>query len=167
VKILNGVRVSEGRREFLERFALALAEAGMQRMAGRVLAAFVLSERPTLTMPELGAELGVSAGAVSGAVKMLLHLGLIERAAVPGSRRDHYRLPVDPWYEAYARAPDTLVVFQQLATDGIAAVGGAQTAGARRLAEMRDFYAFMQREIPALLDRWRAERDGRGSEGQG
>ena len=151
--------MSEDRREFLERFALALAAAGMQRMAGRVLAAFMLSERPTLTMPELGDELGVSAGAVSGAVKMLLHLGMIERAAAPGSRRDHYRLQGDPWYEAYARAPETLVQFQQLATEGIAATGGPETAAARRLAEMRDFYAFMQREIPALLDRWRAERD--------
>jgi biotin operon repressor len=149
------------KREFLERYALALAGAGMQRMAGRVLAAFMLSDRPTLTMPELGAELGVSAGAVSGAVKMLTHLGLIERAPVPGSRRDHYRLPDDPWYEAYARSSDTLVQFQRLAEDGIAASGGPDTPAGRRLAEMRDFYAFMQHEIPQLMDRWRAERDAR------
>ena len=43
-----------------------------------------------------------------------------------------------------------------------AADHGIQTAGedspaGRRLTEMRDFYGFMFRELPALIDRWRAE----------
>jgi biotin operon repressor len=163
-EVLDGVLTPEGggvdRREFIERYAQALTAAGMQRMAARVLAAFTLSERPTLTMPELGAELGVSAGAVSGAVKLLLHLGMIERAPVPGSRRDHYRLPERAWYESYSRAADTLAVFQQLADEGIP-VHGADSLVGRRLAEMRDFYRFMQEEIPRVLERWEAERDKR------
>jgi hypothetical protein len=96
---------------------------------------------------------------------MLDHLGLVERAPVPGSRRDHYRLREDAWYEASAASTETLVAFQELATDGIATFGGPDSAAGRRLAEMREFYAFMERELPAALERWRAERDTRRATG--
>jgi hypothetical protein len=39
------------------------------------------------------------------------------------------------------------------AETGIAATGHGSPAG-RRLIQMRDFHAFLLREIPALLDRW-------------
>jgi len=46
-----------------------------------------------------------------------------------------------------------------LAERGLELVG-AQRPGSRRLEEMRDLYAFMERELPALLTRWSAERNG-------
>ena len=39
---------------------------------------------------------------------------------------------------------------------GIAAAGHDSLAG-RRLTQMRDFYAFLLAEIPALLDRWQQQ----------
>jgi hypothetical protein len=44
----------------------------------------------------------------------------------------------------------------QAAEQGIEA-SGAGSATRRRLTEMRDFYAFMFREIPALIERWKKE----------
>lgn len=46
----------------------------------------------------------------------------------------------------------------EAADEGIRAAGDA-TPAARRLTEMRDFYGFMFRELPALIDRWHAQRD--------
>ena len=41
--------------------------------------------------------------------------------------------------------------------DGIAAVGPDTPAGAR-LAETQAFFAFMQKEMPALVERWQEYR---------
>jgi hypothetical protein len=41
--------------------------------------------------------------------------------------------------------------------DGIAAVGPDTPAGAR-LAETQEFFAFMQKEMPALVERWQEYR---------
>lgn len=51
--------------EVAERLALALNQAGMQRMTARVLAAFLFSERESVTAGELAEQLGVSAGSIS------------------------------------------------------------------------------------------------------
>ena len=54
-----------------------------------------------MTMGELGEQLQASSGAISGAVKMLTSVGLVERVPAPASRRDHYRLRDDAWAVLY------------------------------------------------------------------
>jgi len=45
------------------------------------------------------------------------------------------------------------------ATDqGVVAAGGSTTPAGRRLAEMRDFYAFVQGEMPEIMEKWRANK---------
>jgi DNA-binding transcriptional regulator GbsR (MarR family) len=61
-------------------------------MTARVLAALLFTEQPAMTAGDLGARLQASSGAISGAVKMLTSVGLVERVPAPASRRDHYRL---------------------------------------------------------------------------
>jgi DNA-binding transcriptional regulator GbsR (MarR family) len=73
--------------EVAERLALALTEAGMQRMVARVLAAFLFSEQESVTAGELGEQLGASAGSISAAITMLRTVAMIEATPVPGSRR--------------------------------------------------------------------------------
>ncbi|WP_406643344.1 hypothetical protein [Amycolatopsis sp. WGS_07] len=43
---------------------------------------------------------------------------------------------------------------QDAAAAGIEFAGEDSVAG-RRLADMRDFYAHLMRELPAIIDRWR------------
>ncbi len=144
-------------RDYVERFALVLAEMGMQRMSARVLALFVCTDAATLTGTDIAGHLGVSPAAVSGAVRSLLQAGLLRRSPSPGSRRDHYRLAGDAWADAGVVKRDRFDALARLADDGLALVddGGA---AAERLARMRDFYAFLAEEMPALLERWQARR---------
>ena len=143
--------------EAAERLALVLSDQGLQRMTARVLTALLFSEQPSVTMPELGEELRASAGSISGALKNLTSVGLVERVPVPTSRRDHFRLRPDAWATLYTSQNQTIAAFLAAADEGIAAAGGAGLAR-DRLVEMRDFYAFLLAEIPAVLERWRASR---------
>ncbi|WP_270683761.1 GbsR/MarR family transcriptional regulator [Nocardiopsis endophytica] len=148
-------------RRQAEELALMLSDFGMQRMSARVMAAFLFTEKPSLTLGELAEELDVSQGSVSGALKMLHHVGMLERVPVPGSRRDHHRLRRDAWERLYSRQNEVVRKMMAAAEEGIAATGEGSLAR-ERLQEMYDFYNFMFDELPLLFDRWREKRDSQG-----
>ena len=139
-----------------EQLALLLTDHGLQRMTARVLATLLFTEQPTMTMAELGDRLQASSGAISGAIKMLTAVGVVERAAVPASRRDHYRLRDDAWAVLYTNQNAVISAMQAAADSGIAATRKGSLSR-RRLTQMRDFYAFLLDEIPAVLDRWQQQ----------
>ncbi|KAA0084520.1 MarR family transcriptional regulator [Mycolicibacterium sp. P9-64] len=158
---LGGSVVTEdpGLQHAAEQLALVLSDHGLQRMTARVLATLLFTEQSSMTMGELAERLAASSGAISGAVKMLTSVGLAERVPVPASRRDHYRLRDDAWALLYTNQNAVLFPMLAAAEAGIAAAGRDSLAG-HRLTEMRDFYAFLLGEIPALLDRWNESRGG-------
>jgi DNA-binding transcriptional regulator GbsR (MarR family) len=147
----------EGVTRFVERFAAALTDAGMPRMPARAFVALLVTDSGRLTAAELADQLHSSAGAISGAVRYLTQTQLVDRERVPGSRKDHYRVRDDVWHVATARRDDNLRRWTAALEDGIAAVGPHTPAGAR-LAETREFFAFLQKEMPALVERWQEYR---------
>lgn len=142
--------------ESAEALALMLATHGLQRMTARVLSALLFSEQPSLTMSDLAAQLQASSGAISTALRMLTSVGLAERVPVPTSRRDHYRLRDDAWAVLFTNQNAVISAMQEAAETGIAGTPKGSLAQAR-LTQMRDFYAFLLDEIPALLERWRQQ----------
>ncbi|KUI17725.1 MarR family transcriptional regulator [Mycobacterium lehmannii] len=145
-------------RAAAEELASVLSTHGMQRMTARVLAALVFTEQPAMSMRELAEQLQASSGAISGALKMLVAVGVVERAPAPGSRRDHFRLRDDAWAVQYTKHNEALSSVLVAAEAGIAATEEG-TLSRHRITQMRDFYVFLMQEIPAVLDRWRARSD--------
>ncbi|MGZ3144594.1 GbsR/MarR family transcriptional regulator [Lentzea chajnantorensis] len=144
------------RRQVAEHLALTLVGAGMQRMAARVLAAFLFTDEDSLTAGDLSEELGASAGSVSGAVKMVMQMGLIERVPVQGSRREHYRMRDRAWTTLYGRQHAPIDDILDAVALGVEAV---EPGPAReRLVYMRDFYEFLLSEVPALVERFEQRR---------
>lgn len=142
-----------GLPEVGERLALALNQAGMQRMIARTLAAFLFTDRESVTAGELARQLGASAGSISGAITMLRTVGLIEQVPAPSSRRDHYRMRPDAWATLMTSKNAMIGLMREIADSGLAAVP-ADGPAAERLRGMRDFHAYMLAELPALIDRW-------------
>lgn len=134
-----------------------LTSHGMQRMTARVLTALLFSEEPTMTSSELSEQLQASSGAISTSVRMLTSVGLAERVPMPTSRRDHYRLRDNAWAVLFTNQNAVLSAMQEAAAAGIADTEKGSLARVR-LTQMRDFYAFLLGEIPALLDRWREQQ---------
>jgi hypothetical protein len=151
-------RDDEAVAHFVEQAAAALADHGMQRMPARVLMQLMATEEQGLTAADLAKTLRVSPAAISSAVRMLAQLGLVERFAVAGQRRDRYRLPDDAWYTASIAKHPLYRRFADLATDGVLAAGGTATAAGARLAEMHDFFEYCDRAVPGLVEAWHAER---------
>ena len=149
----NALPDAKDQRDAAEQLAVVLIRHGLQRMTARVLAALLFTEQPTMTAGELAERLQASAGAISGAIKMLTSVGLVERAPAPASRRDHYRLRDDAWATLFTNQNVVISAMQNAANAGIAAIDKKNLAS-QRLTQMRDFYAFLLDEIPAILERW-------------
>jgi DNA-binding transcriptional regulator GbsR (MarR family) len=158
LKALTGDLVTSDSHQTAEQLALVLSTHGMQRMTARVLAALLFTEQPTMTMGELADRLHASSGAISGALKMLTAVGLVERVPAPSSRRDHYRLRDNAWAVQYTNQNEVTAAVVRAAEAGIA-VTDARGLARERLVQMRDFYNFLMEEIPALLDRWYQRSD--------
>jgi predicted transcriptional regulator len=141
-----------------EKAAAGFALAGFPKMPARALMALVSSEDGSLTAAELAARLGVSAAAVSGAVRYLQTVGFVHRVSQPGSRRDLYALYDDEWYIVSMRKSPT---YQSLAalTDATAEALPAGSAARSRVTEMGRFYRFLAARMPAILDDWERERN--------
>ena len=142
---------------FVERFAANLEQSGVPRMPARVFVALLATDSGSLTAAELAERLHASPAAISGAVRYLTQVSLIGREREPGSRRDRYRVWDDAWYEAIVRRERLLMLWEESAREGVDALGADTRAGAR-MAETVAFFEFLQREMPALLQRWRDER---------
>lgn len=156
-------RDEEAVRRFVEHVAMTMDEWGFPRMAGRVLMTLMSAEEPALSAAELSDRLGVSPAAISGAVRYLVHTGLIMREPVPGSRRDRYRLPDNAWYESSVAKMRMIKMLAELADEGVEATGGSHTAAGARVADMRDFFNFTVTELDQLMIRWHQTKAIRSS----
>lgn len=140
-----------------ERAAAVMTAAGMPRMPARVMMALIAAPDDGYTSAQLRERLGISAAAVSGAVRYLQQLHFIRRRAVRGQRRERYVLLEDAFYRSvvdnspvYRRSADIL---EEMAAqlDGDAA---AQT----RAADIAAFLRFLAERMPRLIDEWQALR---------
>jgi DNA-binding transcriptional regulator GbsR (MarR family) len=150
---------------FIERFAQVHVDAGMPRIASRIFVALTATDAGRLTAADLAHQLRASPAAISGGVRYLLQLGLVRREREPGSRRDHYTVADDVWYQAITQRDQLLVRWTDNLRDGADVLGRDTPAGAR-MAESEEFFEFMQKELQDMVDRWRrhqAERVGRGA----
>jgi DNA-binding transcriptional regulator GbsR (MarR family) len=152
-------------RRFAEELGFYWEDAGGTRMAGRVFGALLLADPPEMSSLDLARALGISAGSVSTATRELVRPGLVERVRVPGEREDYFRatmgagaLPgiVRNRIELTRRWQRLMERGEELAEDKDPAVR-------RQLAEIREFYEFLEQENEAILARWEQRRRGRRS----
>jgi DNA-binding transcriptional regulator GbsR (MarR family) len=162
---VGGADENEGRDveavgQFVERFAAVLVEAGFPRMPARVFVALLVTDSGRLTSAELADQLKVSPAAVSGAVRYLSQVDMVTRGHEPGSRRDHYQLLDDVWYEASVRKDQMYRRWSELMREGMVVLGPDTPAG-QRVDDTRAFFEFLQDEMPLLVKRWREYRTAR------
>jgi DNA-binding transcriptional regulator GbsR (MarR family) len=141
--------------EAAEQAAAMLTAAGMARMPARVMMALVGSPDDGYTAAELAERLGVSAAAVSGAVRYLQSMQLVQRLSRPGGRRDHYDL-ADGAFEGISigKAP----MFARLA-DLVETIAEDNPDAPESVARARDtagFLRFLAERMPQLVEEWHA-----------
>jgi hypothetical protein len=161
-----GGRDPEAIGRFIERFAGVLHESGVPRMPARVFTALLTADAGWLTSADVAAVLGVSAAAVSGAVRYLLQVGLVTSAGEPGSRRLSYGVPDHVWQLLLRAHIATMARWSTTMADGVGLLGAGSPAG-ERMAESSRFFDFVTTELPGILARWDEYSAAAGVAGRG
>ena len=147
-------RISADR--FVEEIGLVFDSLHLPRMAGRVLGAILLGPADGLTATELADTLQASKGSISNMTQLLIHYRFIERTVRGGDRRDRFIVRSGAWARMMLWRIELLQRLQELAVDGLELLGA--DGNPEPLEEVRDMYAFLERELPRLFDRWEEER---------
>ncbi|TQN40832.1 MarR family protein [Blastococcus colisei] len=150
---------------FVERFALVLRESGMAPMPARVFAYALADDADRYTAAELAEGLQVSPAAISGAVRQLVQIGFLVREREPGTRSDLYVLDDENLWTRFTGAElSALQRLEDVVAAGIDLIG-VQRPGGRRLAETREFLAFLHEVLADAVARWPEERTRRAVRG--
>ena len=142
------------KQRFVEEFSLFFEQSGMPRMAGRILGWLLISDSPHQMTGELAEALSASKGSISTMTRFLIRIGLIERISLPGQRRDYFRFKSGACYQMLKDSLVQTTTARQLAERGLELLEGKSQLNRQGLEEMRDMYAFFEREFPALVERW-------------
>jgi DNA-binding MarR family transcriptional regulator len=157
VRDLRGGVLDEERVRYIEEFGLLFGQFGLSRMLGRVLGVLMISDPPERSAEELAEELGASRGSISQTTRSLIQMSLVQRWSRPGERRDYFRIKPGAWHEIMRREMEALGGFRKMAERGLDLIDSEDPAARRSLEEMRDFYAYWEKEMPAVLQRWEKE----------
>ena len=144
-------------RAFAERAGLFFEGAGLPRMSGRIIGWLLICSPERQSAQQLAEGLGASRASISTMTQLLQRAGLIERETIVGSRLIHYRHSSHTWSKQMRTAGSQVGRARSLAEEGLRLLADADPERRRRLDEMRRFYEFFERELPALLDRWEKE----------
>lgn len=142
------------------RAATEFAANGFPAMPARVIMALTVNEAGQLTAEELAEQLSASPAAISGAVRYLSTLGFLRASTLPKSRRHLYMLPPTPWYTSTLSKPGSYRNITELLASGATQLTEGSAARAR-IEEMVDFFSFIERRMPELLDEWNDSRSQR------
>jgi hypothetical protein len=137
---------------FIEAMARVLG-AGMPPMAGRMWAYLAICEPPERTAAEIAERLRASRGSISSMARLLEQIGLIRRGTKPGDRREYFSVPPGAAHRLVVRGTDQMRASREVMDGGLALIADRPPGSQARLRDLRDVYAFFEREWPALLER--------------
>lgn len=151
----------EAKRRFAEELGLFVEKMGLPPMAGRIWGWLLVCDPPHQTAAELAEAVGASLGAISTMMRLLMQFGLVERIGLPEQRSRSYRLTSGGCTHLVKARIRQIAEFRAMAERGLELLKGEPAAVRRRLKEYRDFYAFFEKEFPALVTKW--EKAGKGT----
>lgn len=146
---------------FVEAMGRLLGRSGMTPMAGRMWGWLLICEPPEQTAAQLAEALGASRGAISGTARILAVAGMIRRTTKRGDRREYFSVPPATFLALLSSTSSSYRRFREITDQGLALLAERPAASRARLQEVHDAYAYFERELPAVIDRFNQERTGR------
>lgn len=152
--------MTEGESAFVEEMGQVLASYGMTPMAGRMWGWLLICEPPEQTAAEIADALQASRGAISGTARILATAGMIKRSTRRGDRREYFSAPPETFDSFLEGAGRIYRRFREMAERGLEAIADRPASSRARLQELRDVFAFVEQEVPVVVDRFLSDRAG-------
>jgi DNA-binding transcriptional regulator GbsR (MarR family) len=148
-------------QEFIERAGMLWEADGLPRIAGRIFALALVSEK-AISLDEIATMLGVSKASVSNDTRLLERLGFIERVSRPGDRKDYYQSNERSFERAIAERVRRMGELQSLIESGKALAIDSPAVRAR-LDDHHTAFSHVTKALQCALQELQ-ERHGRTSD---
>ena len=153
--------VTNGDLRFADEMGLLLNAQGFPRIAGRVWGWLLVCDPAEQSLNDLTAALDISKASASTAARLLLHVGVAERALGRGARRDYIRVSEDAGVGMFRQRAAFAAELRRTTERGLDLLQGTPAARRARLERMRRLAAFLEREMARLLEQFEAEEKAR------
>jgi len=138
---------------FIEDIGLFFEQAGMPRMAGRILGVLLICNPPAQSIGEIAEKLKASKSAVSIMARMAVENGLVERAASPLPRRDYYQFKPGGWVVYMRQWLELMSELHSITERGLELIQDMPPEFKVRLQEAHDIFSLLEENLPALLEK--------------
>lgn len=147
--------MDEDQQRFVEEFGLFMEKWALPRMMGRVWGYLLISDPPHQSAESLAKALQASRGSISMATRTLIQWGVVDKVSFPGERRDYFRIKPGVWTALFEQRTQAVSEWRKLAERGLEVIDAEDHEARRPLLEMRELFAFYERELPELQKKWR------------
>jgi DNA-binding transcriptional regulator GbsR (MarR family) len=146
---------------FVEGVAQFLNSQGLPRVAGRMWAWLLICDPPQQTAAQLAEELHASRGSISDSARLLATAGLISRTTRRGERREYFSIPPGAVRTLLQARLPGVIAMRQLMDEGLEMLSVRPPEDQARVQEVRDVYAFFERDLPTTLARFEADQQAK------
>lgn len=150
--------MTEDQATFVEAMGQFMGASGMTPMAGRMWAWLLICDPPEQTAAQLAEALQASRGSISGTARLLETAGFVRRTTRRGDRREYFAAPPGAFRALIDGAGAVYRRFREVAQLGIIAISDLPPPAGARIEEVAAFAAFVEQEMPTLIDRFHATR---------
>ncbi len=140
--------------DYIESWGMVVESLGGTRMMGKILGWLIICDPPEQSAADIALAVQASAGTVSTTTRTLVQAAMIEKVGLPGKRSAYFRVKPGMWAQLMKARMARMHVMGQLADDGLELSPGPDGEPNDRLREIGSYVRFIEREFPALLDRW-------------
>jgi DNA-binding transcriptional regulator GbsR (MarR family) len=139
-------------KHFIEDTGLFFEQLGLPRMAGRILGGLLISDPPAQSIPDLALTLQASKSAISTMTRLLVEVGLIERAPSPIPRRVYYRFKSGGWILYMRQWLALMSALHEITERGLTLMADKPVELKERLLEAHDLFSLLEAKMPTILE---------------
>lgn len=145
--------------EFIENFGLFMESHSIfPRIAGRIYGYLLISDPPHQSAKDLVDRLLITKSSVSSMMRLLLQSKLVEEINLPGKRPRYYRIKERGWENIFLENLQALSAVRALLGEGRSLLDNREAEMLDRIEELDELYAFFEKEMPPLIERWKKSR---------
>ncbi|WP_424358580.1 GbsR/MarR family transcriptional regulator [Methanocella sp. MCL-LM] len=145
--------------EFIEKMGLFFEKSSrFPRIAGKIFAFLLISDPPEQTAGQICERLLIAKSSVSTMMSLLVRGHVVEELTRPGERPVYYRLKKGGWEEMFLLKLQSMTAIRSLLKEGKVVLDGKDPELAARIEDLDGLYAFLEAEIPVLIEKWKDSR---------
>ncbi len=152
------MNLSDKKREIIERIGVYYEKKGLQPVVGRIMGLLLVAEPAEATFEEIQEELQIIKSAVSTALTFLQAKETVEYTTKPGERKRYFKLRLKDWRSELKKEFDEVLNMEGLINEIIELKENRKSEFCHSLEEMKDFFVFMRKELPLLLQKFEDSR---------